>query len=352
MKNLINRIAFVVLLAMISFNCNNKLNIEPAQNIDASQALLTSKDVQGALIGAYNYLGGGSSGDLYYGGIQVYGDLLAYTSDFSFFGTYQGLSQINNKVIPVNNNFVASVWLEGYAAINLTNEVLNSLNVVSPALKDQVEGEAKFIRACVYFELVKLFAKTYTDGNPARNPGVPIILTPTHSLSDAEAKPSRNSVAEVYTQIINDLNDAEAKLATPDNVTYYFATPGAAAAMLSRVYLMQNDYPNALSAADRVISSGFYKLTNTYAEEFPYTGRGVRIFNTSEDIFAIQVSEQSGVNNMNTYYASSDKGGRGDIEADSAFLATYDPNDQRARMYLHDDTGDVFQNGDYGVTYY
>jgi hypothetical protein len=171
---------------------------------------------------------------------------------------------------------------------------------------------------------------------------VPLILKPTHLLSEAEAKPSRNTVAEVYTQIINDLKDAEAKVQTPNNVTYYYVTPGAAAAMLSRVYLSKQDYVNALNAANRVINSGYYKLTNTYGEEFPYTGRGVRIFNTSEDIFAQQVSEQNGVNNMNTFYASPDKGGRGDIEANDTFLGTYEANDDRLSLYEDDGSGSTF----------
>jgi hypothetical protein len=339
MKNMNYKFILIAAFISIASGCSDKLDIQPAQSIDASNALLTSKDVKGALVGAYSNMG---SGNLYSGGIQVYSDLLAYDNEFSFFGTFQGLTQISNKDIPINNTFVSGVWLEAYTVINSTNEVLSALSVVNSVDKDQVEGEAKFIRATMYFELVKLFAKAWNDGDPTANLGVPLILKPTHSLSDAEAKPSRSTVAQVYAQIISDLNDAEAKVHDPDNVTYYYVTPGAAAAMLSRVYLAQQKYAEAGAAADRVISSGYYKLTNTYGDEFPYTGRGVRIFNTTEDVFAQQVSEQNGVNNMNTFYASSDVGGRGDIEANDTFLATYEANDSRLSLYTDDGSGSTF----------
>ncbi len=348
MKKIYNKLILISAFALSAIGCGDKLNIQPALNIDAKNALLTSKDVKGALIGAYSNMG---SGDLYSGGIQVYSDLLAFDVDFAFFGTFQGLTQINNKDIPINNGFVASVWLEAYTVINSTNEVLNALSVVNPVDKDQVEGEAKFIRACMYFELVKLFGRAWNDGSPTSNLGVPLVLTPTHSLSDAESQPTRSTVAQVYAQIINDLKDAEAKVQTPDNVTYYYATPGAAAGMLSRVYLAQQDYVNALDAANRVITSGYYKLTNTYGEEFPYTGRGVRIYNTSEDIFAQQVSEQSGVNNMNTFYGSPDVGGRGDIEATIGYLSTYEANDARLSLFTDDGSGGTFYSNKFDNVY-
>jgi starch-binding outer membrane protein, SusD/RagB family len=349
MKKINYKLIVITISTVCIVGCNDKLNIQPTNNIDAGNALLTSKDVKGALVGAYTNLG---SNDLYSGGIQVYSDLLAYTNDIIFQGTFQNLTQINNKAIPINNSAVTNLWTEAYLTINSTNEVLNSLSVVNSVDKDQVEGEAKFIRACMYFELVKLFGRAWNDGAPATNLGVPLILKPTHALSDAESKPKRNTVAEVYAQIISDLNDAEAKVQPPDNVTYYYATPGAAAAMLSRVYLAQQDYTNALAAANRVITSPYYKLTNTYGDEFPYTGRGVRIFNTSEDIFAEQFSEQSGIsipgfnvtgfNNMNTFFASSDKGGRGDIEATDTYLATYEAGDDRLNLFADDGSGSTF----------
>jgi hypothetical protein len=232
--------------------------------------------------------------------------------------------------------------LDAYTTINTANEVLNSLALVSDLDRDRVEGEAKFIRGSMYFELVKVFGKAWNDGDPTVNLGVPIILKPTHSLEDALATPVRSTVAQVYSQIISDLSDAETLLPAPSNVTYYYATTGSAAAQLSRVFLLQGDYVGARDAANRVISSGVYKLTQTYADEFPYQGRGSRVYNTTEDIFALQVSEQQGFNNMNNYYANSDKGGRGDIEVPIDFLNEFEPGDARLGLFEDDGSGEYF----------
>ncbi len=347
MKN-INIIKSIILVATLA-SCNSQLDIQPSQSVDVSSALKTAKDVKGTLIGAYANMG---ASNLYGGGVYVYADLLASTgTDINFFGTFQGLTQISNKQIPVTNGFVSGAWLNAYSTINNANEVLNALSLVSTVERDQVEGEAKFIRASMYFELVKLFAKAWNDGNPNSNPGVPIVLTPTHSLEDANSTPARSTVKQVYDQIIADLTAAESKLPPPDNETYYYATTGAAAAQLSRVYLAQGAYGLARDAADRVISSGYYKLQTNYSDEFPYIGRAVRIYNKSEDIFALQVSEQQGFNNMNNYYAQSNLGGRGDIEIASDFLNTFPAGDSRLSLFTDDGSGTLFYSDKFDNLY-
>ncbi len=341
MKNLKN-ILKTALMGFVLVACSTDLDISPTQNVDVSQSLLTAKDVKATLIGAYSNLG---SSNLYGGGSLIYPDLLASSgSDINFFGTFQGLTQISNKQIPINNDFVTGFWLDAYTAINTTNEVLNSLMLVDDLERDQVEGEAKFIRGSMYFELVKVFGRAWNDGDPTVNLGVPIVLKPTHSISDALATIARSTVEQVYNQAISDLSDAETLLPAPSSVSYYYATTGAAAAQLSRVYLLQGDYANARDAANRVISSGIYSLTATYAEEFPYLGKGVRVYNTSEDIFALQVSEQQGFNNMNNYYANSDKGGRGDIEVPGDFLNMYESGDARLGLFEDDGSGYYYTN--------
>jgi hypothetical protein len=337
MKQITYKILLVLTAIMVMAGCSNQLDVNPAQQVDTSDALKTSGDVEATLVGAYSNLG---SINLYGGGMLLYPDLLASYKDINFFGTFQGLTQISNKEIPINNTFISDLWTDAYAAINTTNEVLNSLSIVSSVDRDRVEGEAKFIRGALYFELVKVFGRSWNDGDPTKNPGVPIILKPTQSSSDAMTHPARNTVSDVYAQVIQDLKDAESLLPTPENVAYYYATTGAATAMLSRVYLAKGDYANARDAANTVITSGVYKLMTNFADEFPYLGRGARIFNTTEDIFAQQVSEQNGTNYLNNFYAASDRGGRGDIEMDSTYLAHYEEGDDRFNLF-YDDGGSI-----------
>jgi tetratricopeptide (TPR) repeat protein len=323
-----NKIFNIVLLsALVLGNGCKKLDTKPTSSIDESAALNTSADVQVALVGTYSDLG---DADMYGGTAFVSSELLANVNDISWSGTYQGLTQINNKTIPVDNGFVRDTWLAGYRAINDANNVLSAISVVKADQQARVEGEASFIRGAAYFDLVRLFGKAWNDGTPASNPGVPIILTPTRGVTEADQK-ARNSVAEVYAQAIADLTNAEAKLPASNT---FFATKGSAAAMLARLYLQKGDYALAAQAANRVIASGNYSLKANYADAFPYSVNGpTPIANTTEDVFAMQVNATQGNNSFNTYFASN---ARGDININSSHLDLYETGDTRRDLFYND----------------
>ena len=311
--------------------CSHKLDIAPVQSIDQSAALSTADGVKATLTGAYATLGSRETTGLLGGQTYVYADLLAYTNEITWSGTYQGLTQLNNKQITVDNNFVTNLWLTGYQVVNQTNNVLASLNVLSAADKARVEGEAKFIRGTVFFELIKLYAKAYNDGDPAANPGIPLVTTPT-IIVDPSSNVARSTVAQTYAQIIKDLTDAESLMPQTNG---FYATKYTAAAMLSRVYLMQGNYPAAAAAANRVIASGKYQLVADVTNEYPGTTQQP-VSNTSEDIYAQQMNTQSGANVVNEYYGSSSYGGRGDIQVESATLSLFEPTDTRRTLFFDD----------------
>lgn len=337
MKNKIFSVIF--LLATILLNsCSKELGTKPLSNIDQSNALKTSSDVEGLLVGAYADLG---AADLYSGGVFVTADLLGDYNEIFWGGTYPGMTQIKNKAIPVDNGFVQGTWTEGYKVINDVNNVLNSVSVVTPAKQNRVEGGAKFIRGSVYFDLVRLFAKAWNDGTPSANDGVPLKLTPTIELNGAADQIPRDKVSAVYDQVIKDLTDAEAKLPTTNG---FFATKYSAAAMLARVYLQKGDYANASVEADKVIRSGKFKLTQANAdgiiEEFLYT-RAKAEDNTSEDIFAIQVTTTAGTNNFQTFYSELS---RGDISLNEPHFQLYESQDFRLNLINGDGYSAKFNN--------
>jgi hypothetical protein len=335
MKKL-NKIYTGALGTLLVFSaCNKQLDLKPHQSIDQTQAILTAQDVQSTLVGAYNRMG---LSDLYGGGVFIYPDLMATQTDVSFNGTFQGLSDMANQQILIDNSFVSGTWQDAYQVINQTNNVLANLSKVGSGDKDRTEGEAKFLRGLVYFDLVRLFGKAWNDGNPTTNMGVPIVLTPTLVL-DQSAYVSRASVADTYKQAIADLIDAEAKL--PETNSFY-ANKYSAAAILARLYLQQANYTKAATEATTVIGSGLFKLNVDFAAEFPNPGdrNPVHIDNTPEDLFAIQVTDQQGTNSFNTYYASKTYAGRGDIHINDSFLDIYLPGDTRADLIQYDDPTD------------
>jgi tetratricopeptide (TPR) repeat protein len=321
MKKIVLGLLAVSLAAGPLASCNNKLNVEPVDSIDASRALNTSDDVQAALVGSYTSLQADAGYDGY---IQLMSDILAENGDFTFVGTFTQPQEFQRKALRRDNSFVQQIWQRGYITVNRTNNVLANLDKVTvAATKTRIEGEARFVRALAYFDLVRLYGKAWNDGTPSANPGVPLVLTPTTTVSAANNVP-RNSVAEVYTQIISDLTTAETKLPTSNG---FFATRYAAAGLLARVYLQQGRYTEAAAAANRVISNASFALTPSYSDEF-YQG-GDLVATTAEDVFTIQNSAQSGSNQLSVFYSQNQ---RGDISLNPQLLSQFEANDARTDL--------------------
>ncbi len=310
-----------LILTLVLFSaCDSLLDVDPQQSISEETALSTPQNVQAALIGAYSSFRGSSA----YGGNYIYlTDLLADDDQVVWSGTFFQPRQVWTKDIETDNSFVANTWAASYNTINRVNNVLGALEVLDAADRPRVEGESKFIRGAVYFNLVRIYGKAWNDGNPSDNLGVPLITTPTREIDETSNVP-RASVAAIYAQAIQDLTDARDLLPNNNGV---FASSMAASAMLARIYLIQGNYEQAAVEADRVISSGQFSLMGNYEAVFN------RESNSSEDIFSIQVSASDGGNDMRVFYASTGNGGRGDIDIQQSHLDLYEDGDARLDLF-------------------
>jgi hypothetical protein len=127
--------------------------------------------------------------------------------------------------------------------------------------------------------------------------------------------------------VITDLQAAASKLPEENDV---YASRGAANALLARVYLQKGDYANARDAANTVINSGIYSLQSTYAKVFNNDN------NTSEDIFATQITPQDYHSSMTEFFSTEDYGGRdGDIEILDGHLNLYSAGDKRFDLFYN-----------------
>lgn len=312
-------------------SCDSKLDVLPTQDIDENFALNTSKDVEVTLIGCYDGL---QDPDVYGGAFQYSSELLANSDELNFGGTFQNLLEMYNKEITKANATAAATWIDSYKTINRCNNVLSALDKVDENKRARVEGEARFIRGSIYFDLVRLYSKAWGDGEAGTNPGVPIILIPTRIITE-EDKKARNTVAEVYTQVLSDLNAA--KMLLPATNTIY-ATKYAATAQLSRVYLMQSNFAAARDAASEVILSGTFSLAKTFESLF-YTFLHNGGANPAEYIFSMVVTQQDGVNDMNTFFGTLIKditgtSGRGDIRISAKHRSLYEAGDVRGTFFV------------------
>ncbi|MNR06995.1 SusD family protein [compost metagenome] len=145
------------------------------------------------------------------------------------------------------------------------------------------------------------------------------------------------------------MNDAYNGL--PEENSFY-PDKYAAKALLARVYLQQQNYAAARDAANEVIESSGRALSTTYANAFNHDE------NQIEDIFAIQITKQTGENEIVVMYASEGNGGRGgDVEIRNTYINKFtDPNDDRANFnYVNPDNDRLLtskytnQYGDVGI---
>lgn len=317
-----NKSIYISLILLFAA-CSKELDVKPTQSIDETNALATAQDVKVTLIGAYDGL---ADGDVYGGGFQYISELVADDREVVFRGTFSTLDEMWRKAFTAGNTQVLATWRDAYVAINRANNVLSALDKLDAADKSKVEGEARLIRGATYLGLINLFAKAWGDGDQNSNPGVPLVTTPTRVVTDEDSRP-RATVAAVYTQILDDLTKAETLIPeSADNNG--FGTRNAATALLARTYLIQGNFAAARDAAQKVIASGKHALADSYDEVFDDQSGSFDL----ENIFKVIVTEQDGVNSMNTYFAPPAFAGRGDVVVQSKHTALYDMDDPRSQF--------------------
>jgi len=279
--NKYHKILPIVLLAAIGLTSACKkdfLDKQPISQGTAGNYYKTAADAEGGLVGAYSQA---FINDQYW--------VWDYVSngDARADNCYAGGDNPDNFGIagftatPQNGNSTRD-WQGLYQDIYAANIVLDYVAKIPASSftgnrQQEILGEAKFIRAISYFQLVTTFGD------------VPLIL----STINTPAKPSRSAATAVYAQIENDLTTAEAVLPVSfPNVGH--ATKGAVQALLAKVYAQEGKYQQCLDYCNKVINSGQYSLVPNYATLFDGTK------NTSESIFESQHSGASGFTTYNT----------------------------------------------------
>jgi len=279
----ISTLAFAGLILFTS--CDKVLDVQPKMDLSDKTALATTFGLQAAIIGAYDRLQGG---DLYGGRIWVAGDMIAGTVKISGEQNtvYEEL-QMLNKTMSADNRITTSFWQNAYFTINLVNSVIAEIPNVDDAdieeAKDRLEGEALFIRAMLYFDMVRYL------GNPNTGEGVPYVTEPT----GIEYQPARDDIETCYQNIIADLKRAMDLLPASNSDR---ATNIAAEALLARVYFYHGDYAEAEMACTNVIDNFGGDLEENIIDNYSAT-------KSKEMIFGLMSTEtDASVGTLNGYY--------------------------------------------------
>lgn len=157
---------------------------------------------------------------------------------------------------------IRQIWIAVYKYIYSCNQAIEGLensSATTESLRNQLSGEAYFLRALNYFYMVNLFGD------------VPLVTGTDYSIN---AKMGRTPVSEVYEQMISDLQEAQNRLSPSYFTTDEYPTQRiranklAATALLARLYLYTKNWVAAEAAATQVIESPLYRLETNLQQIF------------------------------------------------------------------------------------
>lgn len=325
------RVLFFVSLLLFAAGCKESfLEQVPLSERSEVNFYQTTADFNNAVIGVYATL---KNPGLYGNGSGAIFSMAEIISDNTDLGvTRQGVNaslfEIDDYLITISNATVGTAWTGHYLGIARANAILDRLPAapIPQASKDRFEGEAKFMRAMFYFNLVRFFGDVQLVTAEITSPYGANTLT-------------RSPASQVYELIVSDLKAAEEKLPT----TIPAAEAGrasrwAAKSLLGKVQLTLKQYDAAAVKLKEVIDSKAHELLPVYANVFAPTTSFVA---NKEVLFAVQfVSGQIGQGsdmwsnwapfNAGTVLLGTGGGGGGGFNRPTADLAkAYETGDVR-----------------------
>ncbi|MCX6233667.1 MAG: RagB/SusD family nutrient uptake outer membrane protein [Bacteroidetes bacterium] len=288
-------ITLLVLVSAMLPGCQKFLNEDLLGERSDQQFYKTANDAELALTGIYNVLSFANSDNR----IWVFGDV---ASDDAAKGGIPGdqadIGLIDDFNVSTDNGNLETVWVVYYEGISRANKLLDNIDGINMDVerRNQIKGEAKFLRAYFYYWLVNIYGD------------IPVHLTtPTTEEMQRAATP----VAEVWSLvIIPDLTAAATLL--PETFTgkdLGRATSIAAYAFLAKAYLFNEQWSLSEEAAMNVVNSGLHQLALVYKDNFTYATK-----DNSEVIFAVRhlAGQDPGLGNgMNSWFAPRAQNGYG-----------------------------------------
>ena len=242
-------------------------------------------------------------------------------------GDQAWMDQVQTFNFTASNQAFNGLWSYDYEGINRANLAISYLTDAAivekigmdGAMRNRLLGEALFLRAFYYFDLVNNFGD------------VPLLLKPLKNFADAYAVARRESKTAVYAQITSDL--AEAKLLLPSSKyssssEKWRVSKGAVIALQAKIALYNQSWAQVISLVSELEGLGFYSLNANYFDNFAVS----REFAENEVIFSYDHETGSNPRNGNGLAAPLDWGF---IAPTANFLAEFEPNDPRLGLTVN-----------------
>ena len=244
--NNIYKLSIILIVIACLNSCNNDfLNLNPKTQLSEEVFFKTPDDFKSALNGTYSVL---QEGNMYGSSWYVFSEIPSDNTSNQLSGSVSDQDEFDKFYIRTLNPYLANFWNSSYNGIHRANTIITRIDVIEMDvdLKERYKLEATFLRALMYYNLVRVFGD------------VPLIKEPITIQESYQL--TRTKVEDIYTSIIADL-----KLATKLPTSYTGndigrTTSGAAKSLLGSIYMTQSDFKKAQTVFEEVIQSGKYQL--------------------------------------------------------------------------------------------
>ncbi|MDR2808968.1 MAG: RagB/SusD family nutrient uptake outer membrane protein [Tannerellaceae bacterium] len=281
MKQIIKYHLIAALCLMLA-GCENLLDVDPAAKYSTDTFWRTEEHAKAGLTGCYNAL-------LPWRDVHFF-EFDMITSNAMPYNESNGTQAIGKGEHLSITPLVATLWTNCYTGIGRTNAFLDNIAKVSmdENLRSRMIGEAKFLRAFFYLNLVDKFG------------GVPLITEMPNA--EKQAMLPRDSKEAVVEQILKDLSEAAPALPTSYSGTDEGRiTQGAALALKARTLLYNEKWTEAAEVAKAVMEAGTYSLFNNYRYFFSEANKhnAEVIFNVESSLPDFQTTHDQSIFRLN-----------------------------------------------------
>ena len=313
---------------IIFASCQGILDKEPIAILDSGSFFQTEEDAVQALNAAYHpLLFSSENGNFYWAFAEVTSDEAITGGD----GSRPGITEMDAFTYTPRTEEFNTFWKLQYEGITQCNLVLDHVQDIDMAenRRNQIIGEALFLRSWYYFLLVQVFGD------------VPLFTT---VAPPDQLKVPRTPKAVVFAQIEADCERAAGFLPgqQPADETGR-ATKGAAYALAAKAFLYEKNWEKTLEYTAKVKALGWYALMPDYEDNFRKNTQ-----NNAESVWEIQHANlELGVGNfLNQWWASKKYEGYGFAEATEEYVTAFEPDDPRRKFTVAMNNEDYF-----GVVY-
>lgn len=273
-------------------SCEKFLEIDPRISTSDQVTINDENSAHTAVRGIYNQL----QSDGYYG--YTFQTIGFFSGDnIEYTGSQIVNQSLTNHSVRADLPALATAWSAIYNTINRANNVIAKVPALSvtptftDAVRNQLVGEAYFLRALSYFDLGRTWG------------GVQLVLVPTSSSNNLENL-KRSSLADTYQQVLADLIKAEELL--PNTTNRIRATRKTVWALRARYHLYREEWKEAITYASKLIDDkSNYNLLTPYSSFFADNASG-----TNESILELYYTTNV-VNTQAYQWQPSTKGGVG-----------------------------------------